>query len=730
VARDLELNVKSKTSGEALARTAAELDRTAREAEKLGRAFDAAKRDSEQLDREIVKNAAAVKLLAHEYSSAEGEIRKGIKARLDAERAAGTELRKVRHEIIGDSEKDASAAAAAFAKATREFEKVSASAARESERLASDAARESKRLASDAAREAKRLATSVGSDGAKTFSSVFQGGIIDAFKSAPPELKAAVVEGLVVSVVAAAAPIGAAINGALLAGIGLGGIGLGIAGQLSNPEVQAAGKQLGADLKADLTAATTGFAGPLAKALGILDKSAGRGLGKLKSDFDDLARHVEPLARGIAGLFEQAEPGFEKALAAAGPIVDELAAKLPGLGQNISKAFALLADGSAGGKDGLDLLILTVETLTVGVAGLIDGFSHLYHAFLAPGREVLSWWDQLRGNTHGAAVGLDEAAVSADGFGQAAESGIGSLAELNSQLHKPAVTVDTIVAGAVDKLVGEMLGLDQATLGFDESLTHVGESLKQNGKSLDEHTAKGQANRSTILDGVAANLRLYDAEVASGTSAEEAGKKFQAHNDQLRAAAIAAGFNADEVDRMIKKYGKVPPEIQTQIEMHGLTQAISNLDETLRLINHLPSRASVDIDVNVHGNLYSARNAIADILGSGFVSSGIGKRKRAHGGPVVKGQPYIVGEHRPEVFVPNVDGTILPSVPKSMTESGPSVSAMWGGNGSGSQAITVTLNLAGSDTAMGTALHGLVRTGVAQFVAVDSSGNRLPVKVA
>jgi hypothetical protein len=36
---------------------------------------------------------------------------------------------------------------------------------------------------------------------------------------------------------------------------------------------------------------------------------------------------------------------------------------------------------------------------------------------------------------------------------------------------------------------------------------------------------------------------------------------------------------------------------------------------------------------------------------------------RAKGGPVSAGQPYIVGEERPELFVPNVDGYILPSVP-------------------------------------------------------------------
>lgn len=37
-------------------------------------------------------------------------------------------------------------------------------------------------------------------------------------------------------------------------------------------------------------------------------------------------------------------------------------------------------------------------------------------------------------------------------------------------------------------------------------------------------------------------------------------------------------------------------------------------------------------------------------------------RMRAAGGPVTAGMPYIVGEHRPEVFVPDTNGRILPRV--------------------------------------------------------------------
>ena len=47
----------------------------------------------------------------------------------------------------------------------------------------------------------------------------------------------------------------------------------------------------------------------------------------------------------------------------------------------------------------------------------------------------------------------------------------------------------------------------------------------------------------------------------------------------------------------------------------------------------------------------------------GFLGGIIGGLFRANGGPVKAGQPYIVGERQPELFVPNRSGTIIPSGP-------------------------------------------------------------------
>lgn len=63
---------------------------------------------------------------------------------------------------------------------------------------------------------------------------------------------------------------------------------------------------------------------------------------------------------------------------------------------------------------------------------------------------------------------------------------------------------------------------------------------------------------------------------------------------------------------------------------------------------------------------------------------------RERGGPVTAGQPYVVGEKRPELFVPNQSGTILPQVPQTMqtmqntaSPQGQRVAPVGGGGGGG-----------------------------------------------
>ncbi|CAN7516519.1 phage tail length tape measure family protein [Brucella pseudogrignonensis] len=103
--------------------------------------------------------------------------------------------------------------------------------------------------------------------------------------------------------------------------------------------------------------------------------------------------------------------------------------------------------------------------------------------------------------------------------------------------------------------------------------------------------------------------------------------------------------------------------------------------------------------------------------GGGFFSSLLGGLFRESGGPVKKGQPYIVGEKRPEVFVPDQNGTILPRVPSAGAPTTP-VSASAGKSSTVVQStaqISINLDGANSDTEIRKIVASGVREGLTAY---------------
>lgn len=88
-----------------------------------------------------------------------------------------------------------------------------------------------------------------------------------------------------------------------------------------------------------------------------------------------------------------------------------------------------------------------------------------------------------------------------------------------------------------------------------------------------------------------------------------------------------------------------------------LGAAADKADEVARVLENLRNAKPIDIKIKVGGadGKVELPNGVRVAMGT--------YKARALGGPVTKGQPYIVGEKRPEVFVPNTSGRIVPRVP-------------------------------------------------------------------
>lgn len=81
------------------------------------------------------------------------------------------------------------------------------------------------------------------------------------------------------------------------------------------------------------------------------------------------------------------------------------------------------------------------------------------------------------------------------------------------------------------------------------------------------------------------------------------------------------------------------------------------------------------------------------VTGPGNASWLLGRR--AEGGPAKKGMPYIVGEKRPELFVPSTNGTIVPRVPSLSSPGGSGI----GGGGDVHYHVTVNAGIGSGLTA-------------------------------
>jgi tape measure domain-containing protein len=126
----------------------------------------------------------------------------------------------------------------------------------------------------------------------------------------------------------------------------------------------------------------------------------------------------------------------------------------------------------------------------------------------------------------------------------------------------------------------------------------------------------------------------------------------------------------DEADELKDKFDQIGEAIESSIKDNlrdAITGAQSFGQAMTNVLNRIRDKiidAQLDRLVGGISDSFSnaARGGKRRGLG-GFLGGILGGLFKANGGPVKAGQPYIVGERQPELFVPRTSGTILPSVP-------------------------------------------------------------------
>ena len=209
---------------------------------------------------------------------------------------------------------------------------------------------------------------------------------------------------------------------------------------------------------------------------------------------------------------------------------------------------------------------------------------------------------------------------------------------------------------------------------FEEALNSIGLTSAQVFQAIANGAAEGYGSFNEFITDLATTQQFFNEAFAVletgientiGDVAFSIGEALGSGGDALRSGggALLGGMAA-----ILNQLGQLA--IQAGITIEATKQSLKTLNGPIAIA------AGVAM-IALAGYLSSQSKSLAGKFGGGSMSAGTGStytNKREFGGPVSKGRAYIVGERRPELFVPNTNGIIVPQLP-SMDYSGASMAA-------------------------------------------------------
>jgi TP901 family phage tail tape measure protein len=118
-------------------------------------------------------------------------------------------------------------------------------------------------------------------------------------------------------------------------------------------------------------------------------------------------------------------------------------------------------------------------------------------------------------------------------------------------------------------------------------------------------------------------------------------------------ASPAVRDMAEDILDLTQKLGRVPTQKEIELSLTGYTPTKRGIEDIRASAERAAGTYGIDFYIRTHGSIRAPTG----------VAEG-GARGEQHGGPVRGGVPYVVGEHRPELFVPDRSGYIVPRVPR------------------------------------------------------------------
>jgi hypothetical protein len=194
----------------------------------------------------------------------------------------------------------------------------------------------------------------------------------------------------------------------------------------------------------------------------------------------------------------------------------------------------------------------------------------------------------------------------------------------------------------LDALDNGFVDAQAANDNLTTSIQKARTEITKNGGSLKGNSTAALANRAALRDVAGAARDAADATFKQTGSQNRANGALTRGREDVIKMATRLGMSKTAAEKYATSLGLIPKKVTTKInakvEMSGPDKALL---ADLKKLGLTGTNAPL-------------------VLRADLLAAAQGK---AMGGPVSANTPYIVGERRPELFVPSTSGRIVPRVP-------------------------------------------------------------------
>ena len=408
----------------------------------------------------------------------------------------------------------------------------------------------------------------------------------------------------------------------------------------------------------------------------------------VNTSFMQLAKALQDPERNLSNLnrsgiaFTKTQTDVIKELMKTNKTAEAHAMILSIVEESYNKLSQAAAEGFAGNVDSLgeafrDFSETLGETLEPVLIAVTKSFTELLKAandFLSsPIASTVGIFTGIAFAAKGVAVALP--LISAGLIKVAAAGGVATIA-LNAIPFVAIVTAAGLLTTAIIKATQSQRDFNKALKeGDDQALkSEFNRLFIQRQKLLQRISEAEESSNKRALKSLKDQLQTVNESIAPIKEKLDENRKInqeiENQNENLKDQEDLIKKNAEAAKKLKDKMTAVGEEIEGSIKNNlreAITGAQSFGEAMTNVLNKIRDKiidAQIDKLIGGFGEAFGKSASGGEKKGlGGFLGGVLGGLFRANGGPVKAGQPYVVGERQPELFVPRTSGTIMPSVP-------------------------------------------------------------------